>query len=184
MIWENSVRHILCVTLLVSAMAVPMAAEAGRTRHIHHLHGIVRPSAVGAGLTVTVDQAKLVSLARPAKTILVANPTFAELSIIDPRHAFVFGKTMGVTNLIALDADGHQISDQQLTVVNNREALTFNSGPTQYNYTCSRVHCENLPRPGDPITYVTNAEQAIATHEDYATKNAAGTTAGQQAPAD
>jgi hypothetical protein len=126
----------------------------------------------------------LVTLARPAKTIVVGNPTFADLSIIDARHAFVLGKTMGVTNLIALDADGRQISNEQVTVVNDREALTFNSGPVQYNYTCSRAHCENLPRPGDPITYVSNAEQAIATHEDAATKNATGTPAGQQVPVD
>jgi hypothetical protein len=178
------VRKILCVALLASAMAAPTAAEAARTRHIHHLHGNLRPSAAGTGLAVSVDQAKLVTLARPAKTIVVGNPTFADLSIIDSRHAFILGKTMGVTNLIALDADGHQISNQQVTVVNDREALTFDLGPSQYNYTCSRGHCENLPRPGDPVTYVTNTEQAIATHEDAATKNATGTPAGQQVPVD
>jgi len=178
------VRHILCVTLLASVTAASGAAEAAPPRHVHHWHRIVAPHAGAAGLGVSVDQATLVTLGKPAKTIFIANPTYADLSIIDARHAFILGKTMGVTNLIALDADGRQITNQQVTVVNNREALTYNLGPGQYNYTCTKAHCENLPRPGDPVTYVTNTEQAVSTHEDAAVKNATGTPAGQQVPTD
>ena len=176
-------RHNLCVALLTTSMVVPVAAGAATPRHIHHSHRAVRHSTVGAGVGVSVDEARLVTLARPAKTIFVGNPTIADISVLDSRHAFLLGKTMGMTNLIALDADGAQISNQSVTVINGHAAITLNQGALQYNYTCTRAHCETMPRPGDPLAYVTNTEGAITSHEDAATKNAAP-PAGSQTPAD
>jgi hypothetical protein len=121
----------------------------------------------------------MVVLAKPAKSMFVGNPTIADVTIVDARHAFVLGKTFGVTNLIALDAEGRQISNQQITVVNGQQAVTYNLASGQYNYSCTRAHCETMPRPGDVSTYFGNTEQAIATHEDSGIKYATGASTAQ-----
>jgi hypothetical protein len=164
-------RRTLRLALFASAMIAPGVAGAVPMKHVHYSHRIVRP----AGIGIIVDQAKLVSLERPAKAIYIGNPTIADITVVDASHAFVLGKTFGTTNLIALDADGRQISNQQVTVVNGWNAVTYNQGVGQYNYSCTRAHCETMPRPGDVTAYVTNTDQAIATHQDAGIKNASGT---------
>jgi len=52
-------------------------------------------------------------------------------------------------------------------------SVTVNRGIETYNYTCTRLHCETNPRPGDPSTYVTNTEGAAQQHEDLGAKAAA-----------
>jgi hypothetical protein len=164
-------RRTLCLILLASVTALVMTDESSAAAlRKKHPHKIVYPQSIG----VVVDQAKMVSLSRPAKTIYIGNPTIADITVIDSRHAFVLGKTFGVTNLIAMDAQGKQISNQQVTVVNGFEAVTFNEGNGQYNYSCTRAHCESMPRPGDVTAFVTNTEQAVSTHEEAGTKNASG----------
>jgi hypothetical protein len=172
---EVSMRRTLCLVLLASAIIAPVGADALTAKHSRIVHRVVRPEGIG----VVVDQAKMVSLERPAKAIYVGNPTIADITVIDARHAFVLGKTFGVTNLIALDADGKQISNQQITVINGQQAVTYNQGSGQFNFSCTHAHCETMPRPGDVTTYVSNTEQAIASHEDSGTKNAAGAATAQ-----
>ncbi len=168
-------RHVLRVALLAAVMTAPATAGAATPIHRHHVRRTILP----AGIGVAVDQAKMVALARPAKMLFVGNPTIADISIIDSRHAFVLGKTFGVTNLIALDAEGRQISNQQITVSNGHDAVTVNVASGQFNYSCSRAHCESMPRPGDVATYVTNTEQAVTAHEDAGLKSASGAATGQ-----
>jgi hypothetical protein len=132
------------------------------------------------GLGVTIDQARLVEFPKPVKTVFVGNPTVVDVSMIDSQHAFLLGKTFGVTNMIALAADGNQISNQQVMVFNNGAAVTINRGADQFNYVCSHAHCETAPRPGDPQNYVTNTEGAAISHAT--TANGAGSnTPAQQA---
>ena len=57
--------------------------------------------------------------------------------MIDLQHAFLLGKTFGLTNMIALDTDGKQISNQQVVVYNNGAAVTINRGPINTT-TCAR----------------------------------------------
>ena len=100
--------------------------------------------------------------------------------MIDSQHAFLLGKTFGVTNMIALAADGNQISNQQVTVLNNGAAVTINRGADQFNYMCTHAHCETAPRPGDPSQFVGNTEGTATSHASTAT--AAGANAqGPQA---
>jgi len=85
--------------------------------------------------------------------------------------------------MIALSADGKQISNQQVTVLNNGAAVTINRGPEQYNYMCTLSHCETAPRPGDPQQYVGNTEGPATTHESTASQGAVssgGQTASNQ----
>lgn len=71
----------------------------------------------GAGIEVTMNQAKIVRLARPADTIVVGNSAIADASVQDASTIVLTGKGFGVTNLVVLDADGTPIVDEQVTVI-------------------------------------------------------------------
>jgi hypothetical protein len=172
------------IRFAILAAAVPLlAASAAAAAHVKHTHLTRKHKIVrNVGIGVTVDEAKVITFAQPAKTVFVGNPMIADVSVIDSRHAFILGKTLGMTNLIALNAGGTQIENKQITVVNLQEAVTVFRGDVTFNYACTRAHCETSPRPGDPKPYVDNTEQAISAHLDLGTKNAAPPTGSTQPP--
>ncbi|MER8856349.1 pilus assembly protein N-terminal domain-containing protein [Mesorhizobium sp. M0757] len=88
--------------LLVALLAVP---------------AFLLPAKAGAGIEVTMNQAKIVKLTRPADTIVVGNPAIADASVQDASTIVLTGKGFGVTNLVVLDHDGSPIVDEQVTVV-------------------------------------------------------------------
>ncbi|ESZ38977.1 pilus assembly protein N-terminal domain-containing protein [Mesorhizobium sp. L2C066B000] len=88
--------------LLVALLAVP---------------AFVLPAKAGAGIEVTMNQAKIVKLTRPADTIVVGNPAIADASVQDASTIVLTGKGFGVTNLVVLDREGSPIIDEQVTVV-------------------------------------------------------------------
>jgi Flp pilus assembly secretin CpaC len=75
------------------------------------------PLQAGSGIEVTMNQAKIVKLARAADTIVVGNPAIADASVQDASTIVLTGKGFGVTNLVILDKDGQPIIDEQVTVV-------------------------------------------------------------------
>ncbi|WP_136619608.1 MULTISPECIES: pilus assembly protein N-terminal domain-containing protein [Mesorhizobium] len=77
----------------------------------------IAPAMAGAGIEVTMNQAKIVKLSRPADTIVVGNPAIADASVQDASTIVLTGKGFGVTNLVVLDTDGSPIVDEQVTVV-------------------------------------------------------------------
>ncbi|WP_421914561.1 pilus assembly protein N-terminal domain-containing protein [Mesorhizobium sp.] len=77
----------------------------------------VMPAEAGAGIEVTMNQAKIVKLSRAADTIVVGNPAIADASVQDASTIVLTGKGFGVTNLVVLDQEGSPIVDEQVTVV-------------------------------------------------------------------
>ena len=77
----------------------------------------VVPARAGAGIEVTMNQAKIVKLSRAADTIVVGNPAIADASVQDASTIVLTGKGFGVTNLVVLDQEGSPIVDEQVTVV-------------------------------------------------------------------
>ncbi|RWK46020.1 pilus assembly protein N-terminal domain-containing protein [Mesorhizobium sp.] len=78
---------------------------------------LVVPAKAGAGIEVTMHQAKIVKLSRAADTIVVGNPAIADASVQDASTIVLTGKGFGVTNLVVLDQEGRPIVDEQITVV-------------------------------------------------------------------
>ncbi len=69
-----------------------------------------------SGITVTMNQAKIVKLSRDADTIVLGNPLIADAAVKDPRTIVITGKGFGVTNFVALDSKGEPIVDEQVVV--------------------------------------------------------------------
>ena len=74
------------------------------------------PAFSEAGINVTMNQAKILKLARPADTVVIGNPLIADAAVQDASTIVLTGKGFGVTNLVVLDADGSPIDDEQVTV--------------------------------------------------------------------
>jgi Flp pilus assembly secretin CpaC len=75
------------------------------------------PALAGAGIEVTMNQAKIVKLSRAADTIVIGNPNIADASVQDASTVVLTGKGFGVTNLVILDEAGVPIIDEQVTVM-------------------------------------------------------------------
>jgi Flp pilus assembly secretin CpaC len=60
---------------------------------------------------VTIDFARLLTLDRAATTVVIGNPGLAVAQLSDDRTIILTGKTAGATNLIALDAEGREVTN-------------------------------------------------------------------------
>jgi Pilus formation protein N terminal region len=128
------------------------------------------------GVSIIMDQVRVVTFKQPIATVFVGNPLIADATVIDPYHAFVLGKTYGVTNLIALGAQSQTVANQQITVANRSGGIvTLNKGAAQFSYACTSAHCETNPQPGDQKAYFDDNSGSVSTHQDQSVKAATAT---------
>ncbi len=82
----------------------------------------------GQPVIVTVDQGTLLRLDSSPKSIVIANPDIADVSIRSPRLMYIFGKKTGETTLYATDAQEHVLFNITVRVVHDlprlKQALT------------------------------------------------------------
>ncbi|MDJ0613272.1 MAG: pilus assembly protein N-terminal domain-containing protein [Rhizobiaceae bacterium] len=98
---------------------------------------------------VTVDQAKVFRVSRPANTIIIGNPSIVDATIQDDQTLILTGRSFGVTNLIVLDENGDALVDQPV-VVQASEANTVRiyRRDSRATMACSPV-CEPTLTIGD-----------------------------------
>ncbi len=108
--------------------------------------------AFAEGISVLVNQAKILKLARNADTIIVGNPEIADASVQDASTLVLTGKGFGVTNLVVLDHEGRTIVDEQITV--SRQSV--NSVRVYRRANVQTLSCT----PVCEAAYVTSAESA------------------------
>jgi hypothetical protein len=118
-----------------------------------------------------MDNVTVVAFKKPVSTVYIGNPSIAEVTMIDTRHAFVLGKRFGATNLIGLRADKSiVVNDAVLVSARAGGAVTIFRGASTYNYACSSLHCETRPAPGDPKEFFENTEGPAVEHEEAGLK--------------
>jgi len=146
------------------------------------------PTASAEDIRVPPDQARVITFNAPAKTVFVGNPTIADITVIDSTHVFVLGKNQGTTNIIALDATGHELVDQQIVVIDRPGTMvTVQHGQGQVTLSCSSERCASLVIPGDEKVPAGGADtgpiaQQFKDREGIATTAAAGGNTGAAAP--
>lgn len=115
---------------------------------------VLAPSA-GAGddLIVTYDQSQILHLPRPAREIIIGNATIADVSVQGGSMLVVTGKTFGITNFIALDAE-REVILQSRVIVRRDEVRVVNlhrAGKRQ-SYNCA-PQCNPMITVGDDAAY-------------------------------
>ncbi len=102
-----------------------------------------------ADLLVRYDQSQLIRLPRPVSEIIIGNPSIADVNVQGGNLLVVTGKTFGVTNIIALDADKNVIQDQRVIVEqDDRRTVVVYRGSLRHSYTCAPT-CSPAPVVGD-----------------------------------
>jgi Flp pilus assembly secretin CpaC len=129
------------------------------------------PAASAAGIAVPLDEVRVITFKYPVKTVFIGNPVIADVTVIDPQHVFVLGKSFGTTNLVALDDEGNQRVNEHVSVFGRTgEAVTLHRGAAQTTLTCTPSQCVAAPTPGDDNTAFDAVTGQIEKHQAQNTK--------------
>ena len=103
-----------------------------------------------AQLRVDYDQSLVMRLERSAKTLLVGNAQVADVQLVNDRTVYVLGRMFGNTNIIALDAEGNEISNTYVTVgaPDAMQVTIYRGTNGQRNLACA-PKCERTITQGD-----------------------------------
>ncbi len=126
-------------------------------------------------LIVKFDQSQILKLPRPVTEIIIGNPMVADVAIQANNLLVITGKSFGVTNLIALDADRNVIIDQRVMVQRDTARLLFLSkGGKRETYNCT-PQCNPMVMVGDDQAFF---NQTAATSERKIRMNEGQTEGG------
>jgi Flp pilus assembly secretin CpaC len=119
-------------------------------------------------LVVFANQTKLMQLAAAPSTIIVGNPSIADVTI-NGAQVFLHGRNYGTTNLMILDAGGAVLHDYEVTVqegANNN--ITIFKGGASLTYACMD-DCQPTLRAGDSPDYLKDVASSFKTITAIAT---------------
>jgi hypothetical protein len=109
------------------------------------------------GLTVTMDQARIMRMPPRVATLVIGNPLIADASVQAGGLMVLTGKAIGSTNLIALDARGEQLMSVQIRVrPQNDSVVQVYRGIERETYSCTPT-CERTMAIGDSKTFFDTA---------------------------
>ena len=117
-------------------------------------------------LIVRYDQSQLLRLPRPVVDIIVGNPSIADVTVQGGNLLVVTGKTFGVTNIIALDAERNVIQDQRIVVQQDEQRIVSLTRATgRQSYSCT-PNCSPTFTIGDDTAFF----DTIGKHNSTKTK--------------
>jgi len=121
-------------------------------------------------VALALDEVHTLTFRAPVATVYVGNPTIADVTMIDARHAFVQGKGYGRTNLVALNRDNVQVFNTSITVTGNDSGstVTLNRGAQRITLNCAGGRCQPTPMPGDDPKAYDSASSQASTHQNTA----------------
>ena len=88
---------------LLCTIPALMAAEPAPSGPVGATTGALRQS---APVTINADQARMIRLSEPAKTVFVANPDIADVQVPTPTNFVIYGKKPGTTTIFAITESG------------------------------------------------------------------------------
>lgn len=124
--------------------------------------------AAGPGLTVSVDQARILRIEHAAETIIVGNPGIVDVAIHDASTLILTGRSFGVTNIVVLDAEGETVIDESVTVnALETASVRIYRQAQRTTYACS-PNCQPTVTVGDAGFGFENAAAQFSTRESLA----------------
>ena len=126
--------------------------------------------AASDSVALALDEVHTLTFKTPIATVYVGNPTIADVTMLDARHAFVQGKGYGHTNIVALNRDNKQVFNANIAVVGAHDSstVTLNRGTQRITLTCAGGRCEPSPMPGDDAKAFDAANAALNAHQSAA----------------
>ncbi len=112
---------------------------------------------VAQGMTVTMDQARVLRLPANVSTLVIGNPLIADASVQRGGLMVLTGKSVGATNLIALDGRGEPLLTIQIRVrVQHDSVVQVYRGVDRETYSCAPT-CERTIAVGDSKAFFETA---------------------------
>ncbi|WP_310618713.1 pilus assembly protein N-terminal domain-containing protein [Flexibacterium corallicola] len=106
-----------------------------------------------SGIDVITDQAKVFRIEEPASTVIVGNPSIADVVMHDRTTVIITGKSFGKTNLIILNDDSEPIVEDMLVVKADTDTfVSVHRSSGRFSYSCT-PECEPVVRIGDEPSY-------------------------------
>lgn len=134
----------------------------------------VAPPADASDLIVKYDQSQLLRVPRPIAEIIIGNPSIADVTVQSPNLLVVTGKTFGITNVIALDAERNVIQDQRVMVVRDEvRQVSLYKGAKRETYNCA-PHCNPTLMAGDDQKYFQDVRTGFEAKTRFSDKAADG----------
>jgi hypothetical protein len=110
--------------------------------------------AQAADLVVSYDQSQLLRLPRQVSEVIIGNPSIADVTVQGGNLLVVTGKSFGITNIIALDAERNVIQDQRVIVdQDDRRTVALYRGPARQTFTCSPTCSPSIIVGDDPKVF-------------------------------
>ena len=122
-----------------------------------------------SSLTIVADRAKIVRIAGEVGSVIVGNPSFADVSV-QKKFVIIHGRNFGQTNILVLDDNGNSLADLEVTIVKGPDRnISVYRGGQKSSYACA-PKCESTLQVGDANGYFTAVKTAIETKMDLATR--------------
>ncbi len=133
-------------------------------------------AALADGLNLNWREARVVKLAKPATSVIVGDPTVADVTLDTPETVIVFGKTPGETNILVLSDNQELLLDWPVTVspVSARHVSVLNAAgeeaPTEVLYSCGTERCTRVLSPTD-VQFRASASSTTSSDTDASTSS-------------
>lgn len=120
----------------------------------------------GEAMRVTLDKNHILRSDAAIDTVIIGNPSVADVAAQNSQLLFVLGKSVGETNIIAFDEMGNVIFDKDVTVVpQSQRVVTLHHGRAAATYKCT-PRCEPVPHTGDDPAAFGQIVGAIGSREN------------------
>ncbi len=116
------------LTILIASGAAAAMAETGST-------------------TVHINQSRRILLRGAAASVIVSDPSVADVSMIDAHSVILQGKGYGQTDVLVIDHAGRTLLDDRVLVTAPETGVvTVHRGAATMDYTCA-ARCQPMPIP-------------------------------------
>ena len=109
-----------------------------------------------------MDQVRPYALKKPAQSIVVGNPSIADVTIQDGSNLLLFGKAPGLTNIYIFDEEGKTVENLHIRVrTPSNDMLVVHRGVDRTTYNCT-TNCEATVTVGDAATVFSDVSQQVS----------------------
>ncbi|KZK93874.1 hypothetical protein PsAD46_01122 [Pseudovibrio sp. Ad46] len=128
-----------------------------------------------ADVEVVADQAKVFRLEEPAETIILGNPSIADVTVHDRVTIVITGKSYGTTNLVVLNDASEPVVEELITVTAEMAGyVAIQRNSNRFTYSCN-PDCHEVLRLGDNKKKIEDVASTISVRNELAQD---GTVAG------
>ena len=122
----------------------------------------------GDVIDVIMDQARLATVPRGTKSIVIGNPAIADVAPLKGGNSLIVtGRSYGETNMLIVDEKGAVLVEKTLRVHPSDRVLVVQRGDSRTSYSC-RPRCMPSVQLGDDKTFMGEAIGAIQSRNGFA----------------